>query len=174
MQEQDDWVDEPEWSGFGDDRMSPALEGDGDEVDVPPQSTTKLANEAKLKPKPKPKKPLLIRDLFKTQIHKDNMSVTLELKKRKLTAEDANRLVGSICPSESGQALTLNRPPAKRVVSRSLKTDAKDNTLTIRPGFLEDDDDDTIQGERNAANAKGKNASKVGHLSDFVALSNPP
>lgn len=43
------------------------------------------------------------------------------------------------------------------------------DVLTIRPGFLEDDDDDTIQRERKAANRKGKKGPKVSHLLHAMA-----
>jgi hypothetical protein len=38
------------------------------------------------------------------------------------------------------------------------------DVLTIWPGFLEEDDADTMQREREAVKGKGKKASRVSHI----------
>jgi len=65
-------------------------EGDADPMDEPLQSAAKPTRQMKLNPdldpklKSKPKKALLIRDLVKIQIHKDDLSDNLEPRKWKL------------------------------------------------------------------------------------------
>lgn len=54
-------------------------------TDEPPKITKP---QSQSKTKVKPKKPLLIRDLVKTEIRKNNQSATFESKKRKLTDDD--------------------------------------------------------------------------------------
>jgi hypothetical protein len=61
-----------------------------DVVNEPSLSVTKKAAQVTLKAKSK--KPLMIRDLVKAQIHADNQSGTLGSKKRKLT-NDGDRYV---------------------------------------------------------------------------------
>ena len=53
----------------------------------------------------------------------------------------------------------LDGRPAKRVVSQSRVETA--DVLTIQLGFLEEDDADTIQREREAVKGKGKKVSRV-------------
>jgi len=85
-EEKDPWEDEPEWTGFTDSGVPQTSEDDTDPMNEPIQPVTKPAGHAKLRPKPK--KPLLVRDLVKMQICKDNRSNALESKKRKLTEDD--------------------------------------------------------------------------------------
>ena len=63
--------------------MTPISKDDANMNDEP-QITVKPASRGKLKPK----KPLMLRDLVKTQVQKGGQLNTLELKKQKLTEGD--------------------------------------------------------------------------------------
>lgn len=96
--EEDPWEDELEWTGFTDSGVPQTSEDDTDPMNEPIQPVTKPTGHAKLKPKPR--KPLLVRDLVKMQIRKDNQSNALEPKKRKLT-EDDDWCILFICESSN-------------------------------------------------------------------------
>ena len=64
-----------------------------------------------------------------------------------------------------------DRPTAKRIISKSSAEHSSDGFL-VRPGFLEDDDLETIQQERKAVKGqKVKSKSKVGHFQYATTLS---
>ncbi|KAF9790426.1 hypothetical protein BJ322DRAFT_1104082 [Thelephora terrestris] len=138
--DEDTWETESEWTGFGGNRATSINKDDMDVVNEPSPSVTKQAAQVTLKAKSK--KPLMIRDLVKAQIHADNQSDTLVSKKRKLTNDG-------------------NRPLTKRVALKSgVMNDG--GGLMIRPGFLDDDDAETIRRDRKAViGQKGKSKSIV-------------